>query len=314
MLRGNCVSPTSRGLEFNMIEFIIATILLLNPILPSAAATTDYFSFDNQNIGPQKVENGNLGVKLTASNFFVQDTDSEKVLYSQKENEKAPIASLTKLMTALVFLENNPGWEKTVIMEQIDETQGAYPHIYRGESVTVANLFNTMLVSSDNNSAKALVRVSKLSAAEFIVQMNEKAKENGLKNTKFFDVTGLSSKNISTASEISELLMLALEKEEIKNALTKKGYNFSILNNEKSRSIYTTNRLLESFLNSDGHGYEIIGGKTGFLPEAGGCLAVVVEKDGHKIISVILGSDNMETRFEDMKALVDWIYLNYKWN
>jgi len=293
-----------------MIEFIIATILILNPI---AAPAAEIFDFNSETSGPQKIENNNLGVELTASNFLIKDIKSNKILFGKDYDQPRPIASITKLMTAMVFIDTEPDWGKEVILEERDETNGAYPHIYRGEKITVSDLFNAMLISSDNNSAKALVRSTEMSEKLFVKKMNNKAKELGLKNTKFYDVIGLSPGSISTSEEVASLLMAALENDIIAKSISQKAYSFSILNSEKSRNVTATNKLIESFLNSEKEGYEIIGGKTGFLPEAGGCLAIVVEKDGHKIISVVLGSSNYETRFHDTKALVDWTFLNYEW-
>jgi len=296
-----------------MIEFIITTILLLNPIQPAAAAPAEIFDFGNQNLKPVKINNNNLGVKLTADNFSVKDVESNKILYAKNPNKPVPVASLTKLMTALIFLQTEPDWQAEMEMSRVDETSGAYPHLYRGETVTVENLFNTMLISSDNNSAKALVRASGLTEKEFIEKMNNHAKALGLKNTQFFEVTGLSKQNVSTAEDISTLLLAALEKAKIKKAAQQPALNFQIKNNGKNRRIYSTNRLLESFLNSKKNNYKIIGGKTGYLPAAGGCLAVAVEKENSQVVSVVLGSDNMQTRFSDTKALIDWAFANYKW-
>ncbi|MFZ5364826.1 MAG: D-alanyl-D-alanine carboxypeptidase family protein [Patescibacteria group bacterium] len=294
-----------------MIEFVISLILLLNPI--AAPAAPNIFNFSVQESGPQKIQNGNMGVKLTASNFIAKDVESGAILYSSGENEQTPLASLTKLMTALVFSDTNPEWQSQIELTQKDETDGAYPHVYRGEKVTIENLFNSMLISSDNNSAEALVRSTGLSSEKFVERMNMLAANNDLKQTHFVDPTGLSAENVSSAADVARLLELAVLNDDIRKALSHKTYSFDILNSNKIRKIYTTNQLLDSFLNSEKSGYAIIGGKTGFLPEAGGCLAVMIEKDGRRIISVVLGSSNYDTRFQDTKALVDWVFLNYQW-
>jgi len=295
-----------------MIELIIAAILFINPVF-AAAPAAQHFDFNSNNSGPQKIANENVGVKLTASNFIIQDVESNKILYGKNFEDQVPIASVTKLMTALVFLQTDPDWERQIELKTIDETYGAYPHIYRGEIVSVKDLFNTVLISSDNNSVKALVRISELTEKEFIEKMNQFAEENNLENTFFDNVTGLSENNISSAQDIATLLLLALEKEPIAEALKKPNDIIQIINKNSKRKIYSTNQLLYSFLNSAKHGYKVIGGKTGYLPQAGGCLAVVIEKDKHQIVSVVLGSQNRQTRFQDTKALVDWVFLNYIW-
>jgi D-alanyl-D-alanine carboxypeptidase len=297
-----------------MIEFVVSAILMINPIFSNIDRAAAYDFYNDLRL-PRKIENDNRGVLLTSQNFILKDIDTGKFLFGKNKDEQTPIASLTKLMTALVFLQENPevDWDAEVTMEKSDEVFGAYPHIYRGETVSIRDVFNTMLVSSDNHCAKALARVSGLSEMEFIEKMNSFAEENNLSHTKFNDVIGLSKDNVSTASEVARLFELALENEDIAVGLSLPAYNFKIKNSEKVRNVYSTDALFDSFLNSEKYGYKIIGGKTGYLPEAGGCLAVLVEKDNHRLLSVVLDSSGYDSRFQDTKALVDWGFLNYEW-
>ncbi|HUT22658.1 MAG TPA: serine hydrolase [Candidatus Bipolaricaulota bacterium] len=298
-----------------MIEFVVSAILMINPIFSSIdrVAVDDFY---NDLRLPRKIENDNRGVLPTSQNFILKDIDTGKFLYGKNKDQQTPIASLTKLMTALVFLRENPevNWEAEVTMQQSDEIPGAYPHIYRGETVSLRDVFNTMLVSSDNHCAKALARVSGLSETEFVEKMNVFAGENNMPNTEFHDVIGLSKNNVSTAAEVARLFELALKNEDISAGLSLPAYNFKIKNSKKVRNVYSTDALFDSFLNSEKYGYKIIGGKTGYLPEAGGCLAILVEKDNHRLLSVVLGSNSSQARFQDTKALIDWGFLNYSWD
>lgn len=252
-----------------------------------------------------------LGIEISGRSGIVVDVHTGTVLYSKEGHLQRPIASITKLMTALVFLDHNPGWEKEMVMLPADERVGAAAKIYRGEAVTVSDLFYASLVSSDNNATIALMRSTGLSESEFVRLMNEKSTEIGLKNTVFVEPTGLDQRNVSTALDISYLLYHSLQDPFIADATTRSVYSFDILNNEKTRNVYATDRLLDSYLNSS---YTIKGGKTGFTYDAGSCLGIQIEdKDGNELIVVVLGSNNNQTRFTEVKALTEWTYDNFTW-
>jgi len=207
----------------------------------------------------------------------------------------------------MVFLENNPGWNTQVTMDIKDEANGGSPDILRGEVVTVKNLFYTALISSDNNSANALVRSTGIGKEKFLDLMNKKADALGLVNTHFVDVTGLSDYNVSTALEIIDLAQVAFAQEDIREATTHRTYSFQAISG-KLHKIHSTNYLLGSYL-------DISAGKTGHINSAGYCL--VAEIDGHdgiEIISVVLGSDTNADRFQDLKALSTWVFENFAWH
>ena len=255
---------------------------------------------------PIKLNNNSMGVKLTADAAAVMDKATGTILWQHNAEQIRSLASITKLMTAIVFLENNPGWNTEMTMEIKDETNGGSPDILRGEVVTVRNLFNAALVASDNNSANALVRSTGLSKEEFLDLMNAKAKELGLANTQFVDVTGLADNNVSTALEILDLAKAAFAIEDIREATTRRTYTFQAISG-KLHKIHSTNYLLSSYL-------DIAAGKTGYINSAGYCL--VAEIDGHsgiEIISVVLGSDTNADRFQDLKALSTWALENFAW-
>ncbi|MDD5749321.1 MAG: serine hydrolase [Patescibacteria group bacterium] len=255
---------------------------------------------------PHKEDNLSLGVKMTAQSAAVMDKNTGIILWQKNAQTVRPIASISKLMTALVFLEYNPGWNETITMTREDETVGASNDLLRGEVVTVRDLFYLALISSDNNSAKALARSTGLSQEEFVVQMNKKSADFGLKNTKFAEVTGLNENNVSTALEVLELAKIAFANQEIKNALSRRTYDLKTLSGQE-RKIYSTNHLLGGYL-------DISAGKTGYIGAAGYCLVAEAQnKDKNTIISVVLGSAANEDRFRDLKVLTAWTFDNYSW-
>jgi len=261
--------------------------------------------------GPQRIYTDLVDVELTAQSAIALDIKSNKILYQKNQDQVRSIASITKLMTAMVFIEHNPGWQKDFYTQAVDRKNGGIIHLNTGEIITIHDLFKTALIASDNDAAAALARSTGLSNDQFIAQMNYKAKELGLTQTRFSDPTGLNNSNESTAQEVAYLLKAALEKDMIRE-ISKIAYDqFEVQVDEdetRTVTIRTTNQLLRSHL-------KVVGGKTGFLEEAGYCLAVKIEgPDKQEVILVVLGSDTAADRFQDIKAIAEFIFTNYKWS
>lgn len=261
---------------------------------------------------PQKKENSNsLGIETTARSAVVFDRDAGEILFEKNSREKISLASLTKLMTALVALDENPDWDKIIRLTRADDRDGGIVYARSPEDVTVNDLFQMTLVGSVNNAAMALARSTGLTGEGFVAKMNDKAEDLGLKNTVFADPTGLLPENQSTARDVAKLLASAMEKEEIKKSVVQKKYIFSPIGSKKTYYVKSTDELLWSFLNEAP--YTFIGGKTGYIEESGYNLAVEVERDGHRVVIVVLGSASAEDRFKEIKGLTDWTFENYSW-
>lgn len=258
-------------------------------------------------VAPKKIINDSLGVKLTARSALVADWDSGAILWQQQSAQAVPIASLTKLMTALVWLDFNPGWDYEVTIKESDYREGGRFYLFKGERVTTRDLFKSILISSDNNAAIALARSTGLELSDFILKMNEKAKQLRMLATVFVEPTGLHIGNISTAADILKLAQAAFSEEDILNVINQKEDGYFIKNTGRYNRLASTNQLLGSYLN-------IIAGKTGYSDEAGGCLVVLAQGDqDQKVIAIVLGSDNHFSRFQEVKSLVQWSFDNYVW-
>jgi len=267
---------------------------------------------EDKNLEPKKINENSLGMEMTAESGIVVDERSGKILWEKNSEQSRAIASLTKLMTALVFLDNNPGWDKEVEISSADWREGNVYIFKTGEKVKVRDLFYSMLIGSVNSSAAALARSTGLSESDFVAQMNEKAHDFGLVKTTFAEPTGLSSENQSTASEIAAILATALTNRDIKDATSRSEYTVKIATpEERTAHWHSTNWLIDSYLNKNP--YTIIGGKTGSITDAGYCLATEVRKDKQNLIAVVLGSNSNETRFQDAKAIIAWAFKNYRW-
>jgi D-alanyl-D-alanine carboxypeptidase len=271
------------------------------PSLPKAGLRT-----------PEKLsENRSLGIETTAKAALVYDVATGAVLFEKNADEKLSLASITKLMTALVFLDTESDWKNKIELKKEDDEEGGIFYARSPEKIRRQDLFNMMLIGSTNNAAIALSRSSGFKREEFIEKMNVKSKELGLGSLFFTDSSGLDSKNIGTAKDVAKLLFYALQSEKIREAIGQERYIFKVEESGKTYYVKSTDDLLSGFLNRDP--YKIIGGKTGYTNEAGYNLAVEIEKEGHRIIVVVLGSASAEDRFSEVKGLSVWTFENYKW-
>lgn len=248
-------------------------------------------------------------INISAQSGVAIDLMSNKVLWQRNPEQKSSIASLTKIMTALVFLETNTDLEKEFMVsnEEEKETEGATLSLKSGDKLKVKDLFYASLVGSANNATQALAKSTGLSEQEFIQKMNEKAYQLGLKNTNYVGVTGLDPGNQSTVLDIAKLASYAFENTLIKEALLTKEYDFETIGKRISHHIKNTNDLLfDPSIN-------LAGAKTGYLDEAGYTYVSEIEKNGHKIIIVLFHSESSLARFQEAKSLASWVFNDYQW-
>jgi len=263
----------------------------------------------DQSINPRRLTNVDEP-EILAKSGAVVDGVSNFLLFSKNADQAMPIASITKLMTVLVWLDYNPGWEYVYEIKKEDRRDGGKIYLFPGEKVTVENLFYLSLVGSANTATMALINSLGLSEAEFVEKMNDKAVLLGLNNTHFSDPVGLSNNNVSTAREVAQLANAALSHKDIRQATLAKRYEFTTVGGEK-KIVYSTDYLLENFPEN---GIKIIGGKTGYTEAAGFCfVGEFINQEGKEIVSVVLGSQSNNNRFQQTEDLVQWTYNNYQW-
>jgi serine-type D-Ala-D-Ala endopeptidase (penicillin-binding protein 7) len=246
---------------------------------------------------------------ITARAGIVIDEMSGQVLWQKNSDVVLPIASLTKLTTALVFLDTQPDFSREIVMDKSDQTDpdGSLLTVKPGESLTVGDLFNSSLIGSANNATKAMVRSTGLSETDFVQRMNAKVQQLGLTQTTFHEVTGLDPSNTSTVVDYSRLASFAFRNSIIRETLNKKEYTFSTINTKKSHRIKNTDLLL-----SDAE-LHLVGAKTGYLDEAGYTFAAQSEVNGHTITVVLFKSETSQTRFNETKALIQWVGTVFTW-
>ncbi len=233
----------------------------------------------------------------------IDDEGNERVLFSKEKVKKMPMASITKLMTALIASEFYYPSLKVQISRAAVGQEEEYGRLKVGEILQVQDLLHVMLIESSNDAAFALGEI--IGIEGFTDLMNLKAGDMGLQNSKFFNLTGLDTKNpnqpinYSTARDLVKLVKYLLsERPEILDILSKKEYNLYLENGVFHHTLQNTNELL-------GEIPEIVGGKTGFTERAGGCLLLIMEgyEPENYLVNVILNSPR---RFEEMRKLIEF--------
>jgi len=300
-------------------EFLLNLIVVGQlAVMPTAwVSTVDYQSDINKasyniTIGeneawPQKIVNDSLGVHITAKAAIAVDWETGAVLWQKNVDHQQSIASLTKLMTVLVWLDFNPGWDKEVTIKESDYRVGGRFYLFKGEKVLTRDLLKSVLIASDNNAAIALAGSTGMELDEFVGKMNEKAIELGMIDSIFTDPSGLQSGNKSTVKDLVILAREVLADDRVMTIAGLKETGYEIINNNRYNRVESTNSLLGTYLN-------VIAGKTGFSDEAGGCLLTLVKGDsGQKVLTIILGSADQYVRFQEGKSLIQWVLDNFIW-
>ncbi len=214
-------------------------------------------------------------VKVTADSWLVADSTG-KILQSENVDQVRPIASISKLMTAMVVLDAK---------QNLNEKIGAY---------TRRDLLQLALVKSDNKAAQELCDHYPLGKHQCIRDMNLKAKDLGLENTRFFEPTGLSVFNVSTAKELIVLVQTAQHYQEIVDA--SKSSQVKIKIKKKWLVFNNTNPII-------GKRHNFIVSKTGYINASGGCIVMMLDTDIGRRIVVVLGSKNTRTRIPEAEFI-----------
>ena len=261
--------------------------------------------------GPTREDATRLGVITTAPAVLVVDVASGAELFAKRPDEVRPIGSITKLLSALVFLDTNPDLEARASILPEDLRDGGRDHLYVEDEVSVRNLLEASLVGSDNPATMALARLSGVPLSDFVARMNTRALELGMRASSFRDPTGLDPHNVATARDVVVLLRAALANQLVAEISRVSLAEFSSAAS-RTYHIPTTNNLLSSYLNAPP--FTILGGKTGYLPLAGYGVGVeVTDGAGHALYTVVLGSETAQSRFQEAKALTQWAFDVFRW-
>lgn len=274
--------------------FALAAVLALTVGFAQAGAPKKKAATDSSGESLDKVH-------LRSSVVLVQDAASGELLIAKNQDAVLPIASITKLMTAMVLLDANVDlWQRVAISdEDVDNLKGTRSRLRPGSMLTRDELLLLALMSSENRAAAALARTYPGGSDTFVAAMNTKAQALGMSDTRFVDPTGLSSANVSTAPDLARLVSAAHEYPLIRDYSTR-----------DSAKIYARGQAL-GFRNTNGlvhsGSWEIGLSKTGYISEAGRCLVMRVRLASRELNVVLLDSWGKYSRIGDAQRIRKWL-------
>ena len=293
-------------LKNKKIIILIITILVLSFNTLVWADDEEELDYNENEIQELIVESGatpSEEPQINARAAIIYDRTTKEIIWGKNELQKRPMASTTKIMTAIVVLENSNLSDVVTVSKKAAGTGGSRLKISTGDKITINDLLYGLMLRSGNDAAVALAQHVGGSVEGFATLMNKKAKELGLSDTNFVTPHGLDNENhYTTAYELALLTDYALDNKTFSKIVNTKSTTISI--NGNSRNIYNTNELL-------GYMSGVNGVKTGFTNGAGRCLVTSCTRDNNQIITVVLGCDTKKQRTSDSTKLIEYAFKNY---
>ncbi len=262
---------------------------------------------------PQKNSNA-TALNINAKAAYLIDVDSALPLFSQNETQKLPIASTTKIATAMVVLDNY----KDRLNDTVTITQpmiNVIPSVIGlkvGEKITVDNLLNGMLIMSGNDAAYSLTEYFG-GKEKFVAEMNAKAREIGLENTEYKDPAGLNDEGYSTAKDLALIASYALHNPKFLEIVSTSTKTISSTNGQISHELISTDKLI---VPTEKYYYpNIVGGKTGYTDKAGRVLVSLAKQDNRQLLAVIINTNDssIDAAAGESKKLFEWGFGNFTW-
>ena len=246
--------------------------------------------------------------KVNAISAVVVDGDTGRILWGKNENKPMAMASTTKIMTALVALQNSDITKETTVSKNATLASPVKMHLSVGEKMTIEQLLYAMMLQSYNDSAVAVAEAVGGSVEKFCAMMNEKAKEIGCNDTVFETPNGLDKGNHhSTAEDMSKIGVYALKNQKLMEIMNTRNYTFK--SSKTTYSFVNKDRLLSEYEGA-------IGMKTGFTGKAGHCFVGAANRENITLVSVVLasgwGTAGKSRKWIDTKALLNYGFNNYK--
>jgi serine-type D-Ala-D-Ala endopeptidase (penicillin-binding protein 7) len=238
---------------------------------------------------------------VRAAAAIIYNPETNQVLWESNAQDQRSIASITKVMTALVFLETGMPLSTPVTVQRADVYRASTTYLRNGYQVTADDLLNLLLIGSDNAAARALARISPFGASGFVDRMNQKAAELGLERTRYADPSGLLASNVSSAYDMARLIAFASADDRM-GAIMRKATH-TVHAGKRTINVSSTNHLVRS------GEFDVLGGKTGFISRSGYCLATLLRlpQSGQQVAVVVLGANSNQSRFWETRHLFNWI-------
>lgn len=294
--------------KIKKIKYIVILLIIINILCFNAYVFADDEDedLDIEGIEQLIIESATVPTdepKLNARAAIIYDRNTKEVIWGKNENDKKAMASTTKIMTAIVVLENSNLSDVVTVSKKAAGTGGSRLKINESDKITVNDLLYGLMLKSGNDAAVALAEHVGGNLEGFANLMNAKALELGLTNTNFVTPHGLDDENhYTTAYELALITDYALNNQTFAKIVNTQSITISI--NGNARTISNTNELL-------GYMQGVDGVKTGFTGNAGRCLVTSCTRDGNQIITVVLGCDTKKQRTSDSMKLIEYAFKNY---
>lgn len=284
---------------------VTLSILFLSFILafPSIAEYSDTTTTPHSNnpFSMMRIEPAYPNLSLRSASVLVEDQETGEYLIEKHPDRILPIASITKLMTAMVILDAKLNLKEkiTITAADVDKIRHSHSRLPINTTLSRNDALLLALMSSENRAAHALARTSPGGLDAFVRAMNAKAQSLGLCETRFADPTGLSSENVSSARDLARMVNAAYEYDLIRDYTTRKESLIRV--GKRSMTFRNTNLLVRS------PQWQIGLSKTGFIDEAGRCLVMQSKVAERPVLIVLLDSDGRMTRYGDANRIKKWM-------
>lgn len=254
-------------------------------------------------LAPYPVFSGEAASYLTAKSAIVIDVASAAVLYQKNPDLELMPASTTKIVTALVALDSYK-LDDIITVKEADDSIGHSMELVRGEQITVENLLYGILVESGNDAALALAQAYPDGYQAFVDRMNQKAEDLHADNTAFRNVSGVEQfGHTTTVRDLSIIARVAMQNPTFARMVETKSIIVKSIDGKFVHNLENINELL-------GVVPGLKGVKTGWTENSGECLVTYTERNGHAIVTVVLGSAD---RFGESQSLIEWAFTNHRW-
>lgn len=276
---------------------------IISTLRSSGSYRTRQVAF-HPNSGDESVFVGPGGeLRLASSKALIINQTTGETLYAKSTNVPTPIASVTKLMTAMVMLDQQLPMDEVLTIGDgdVDMLKGTSSRLRVGTQLTRRDMLQLALMSSENRAASALARTSPIGLRAFVEAMNAKAAALGMTRSHFVDPTGLNSENVSTAEDLAKMVKAAYQYPEIRTVTTTPEYNVAVNGYRRPLEFHNTNILVRNGT------WDIGLSKTGYINEAGRCLVMQAQIADQPLIIVLLDSWGKFTRIGDAQRIRKWM-------
>ena len=260
-------------------------------------ASTPHYRVDSQT--------GSVVPDLQAAAAIIYDPHTGEVIWQENAQDQRSIASITKVMTAIVFLEGNPDLNQEVLVTREELRGASTTYLKANDRIRANDLLHLLLIPSDNGAARALASTYPGGLPAFVERMNQKADDLDLESTTFADPSGLLSDNVSSAYDMAKLITFASSNPMISRMMRMPEYTFQTARS-RTITVRSTNQIVRQ------GDIDVLGGKTGFISKAGYCLATLLRlpQGGPEVVVVVLGARSNLGRFWETRHLFNWLTQN----